>query len=68
MFQVLHTIVCSLIFHKRKIKMNPQHRRAIESQLDFIVANVKMDVLWPKLIEYRVFNTDDCNIPSWEVS
>lgn len=47
--------------------MNPENRHAIESNLDFIVDNVKMEVLWPKLLESRIFNEDDCNIPRWEV-
>lgn len=47
--------------------MNKNDRAMIDRSIDFLVPKIDMVKLWPKLIEKRVFNPDDVNVPRWEV-
>ncbi|XP_076242038.1 death regulator Nedd2-like caspase [Calliopsis andreniformis] len=46
--------------------MNQKHREAIDSCYENIVPRLNVIKLWPKLLENKVFNRDDVNIPRWK--
>ncbi|XP_076679375.1 death regulator Nedd2-like caspase [Andrena cerasifolii] len=45
--------------------MNQKHRDAIDSCCEDIVPRINVVKLWPKLLENKVFNRDDVNVPRW---
>lgn len=49
------------------LKMNQKHRDAIDSCCEDIVPRINVVKLWPKLLENKVFNRDDVNVPRWKV-
>ncbi|XP_003704195.1 death regulator Nedd2-like caspase [Megachile rotundata] len=46
--------------------MNQKHRDTIDLYCQDIVPRINAIKLWPKLLENKVFNRDDVNIPRWE--
>lgn len=47
--------------------MNQKHRDTIDLYCEDIVPRINLNKLWPKLLENKVFNRDDVNIPRWKV-
>ncbi|XP_033220397.1 caspase-2-like isoform X2 [Belonocnema kinseyi] len=45
--------------------MNQGDREKINVSCERMVPQIDMTDLWPKLLQNRVFNHDDCNIPIW---
>ena len=48
--------------------MNQRDREIINKSCERLIPRIDMEVLWPELLQNRVFNSDDCNIPIWSVS
>ncbi|XP_046144715.1 caspase-1-like [Osmia bicornis bicornis] len=48
--------------------MNQKHRDTIDLYCEDIVPRINVNKLWPKLLENKVFNRDDVNIPRWKKS
>lgn len=48
--------------------MNQRDREKINVSCEQMAPQIDMTDLWPKLLQNRVFNHDDCNIPIWKVS
>lgn len=45
--------------------MERRHRALLDSYCEDVVSKIDMDKLWPKLLEYKIYNRDDVNIPKW---
>lgn len=48
--------------------MEQRDRDKIALYCDRIVLKIDMTKLFPKLLEHRIYNPDDVNIPRWKVS
>ncbi|XP_076645401.1 death regulator Nedd2-like caspase [Halictus rubicundus] len=48
--------------------MNQKHRDTIDSYCEDIVPKINLNTLWPKLLENKIFNRDDVNVPRWKDS
>ncbi|XP_076285376.1 death regulator Nedd2-like caspase [Lasioglossum baleicum] len=46
--------------------MNQKHRDIIDSYCEDIVPKIDLNTLWPKLLENKIFNRDDVNVPRWK--
>lgn len=46
--------------------MDQKHREMIDLCCNDIIPKINIKKLWPKLLENKVYNTDDVNIPQWE--
>lgn len=46
--------------------MNEKDRQKIDLSCDTIADEVDMNILWVRLLENKIFNFDDCNIPTWK--
>lgn len=47
--------------------MNQKHRDVIDMCCEIIVPRINLNTLWPKLLENKIFNRDDVNVPRWKV-
>lgn len=45
--------------------MEQSDRARIDFCCDSVTSRIDMTKLWPKLLEHRVYNRDDCNVPRW---
>lgn len=45
--------------------MNQKHRNTLDSCYNDVVHRIKLANLWPQLLENKVFNRDDVNVPRW---
>lgn len=48
--------------------MDQRDREQIDHCCESIVLKIDMTKLWLKLLENKVYNRDDVNIPQWTVS
>ncbi|KZC10457.1 PREDICTED: caspase-3 [Dufourea novaeangliae] len=48
--------------------MNQKHRNTIDSRCKDIVPRINLVALWPKLLENKIFNRDDVNVPRWKAN
>ncbi|XP_014470769.1 PREDICTED: caspase-3-like [Dinoponera quadriceps] len=46
--------------------MEQKDRDKIDLHCDKVVPKIKITKLWPKLLEHKIYNLDDVNIPQWE--
>ncbi|CAK9827133.1 Caspase Dronc [Anthophora retusa] len=46
--------------------MNQKHRETLDSCYMDIVPKINIIKLWPKLLEHKLFNRDDVNVPRWK--
>nr|XP_033339323.1 caspase Dronc-like [Megalopta genalis] len=46
--------------------MNQNHRETIDFYCEHIVSRINLNTLWPKLLENKIFNRDDVNVPRWK--
>ncbi|XP_026674420.1 caspase Dronc [Ceratina calcarata] len=46
--------------------MDQEHRELIDSCCNYIIPNINMEKLWPKLLQNKVYNIEDVNIQHWE--
>lgn len=45
--------------------MENKHRKIIKMYYKYIADKIDIIALWPKLLDYGIYNKDDCNIPNW---
>lgn len=48
--------------------MEQEDRNRIDLSCKNVVPKIDMIKLWPKLLEHKIYNRDDVNIPRWTVS
>ncbi|KAK0175254.1 hypothetical protein PV327_009017 [Microctonus hyperodae] len=48
--------------------MNRKDRDKIDRSVDAMMKILDMKNLWPFLLEYKIYNQDDVNVPQWEQS
>ncbi|XP_078033623.1 death regulator Nedd2-like caspase isoform X2 [Augochlora pura] len=48
------------------LNMNQNHRETIDRYCEHIVPRINLNSLWPKLLENKIFNRDDVNVPRWK--
>nr|XP_031847606.1 caspase-3 isoform X2 [Nomia melanderi] len=46
--------------------MNQKHRDVIDMYCEILVPRININTLWPKLLENKIFNRDDVNVPRWK--
>ena len=47
--------------------MEHRDREKIDHLCDQLLESLDIDRLWPRLLENRIYNRDDVNIPNWQV-
>ncbi|XP_033219724.1 uncharacterized protein LOC117174601 [Belonocnema kinseyi] len=46
--------------------MDYSHRRRLDAFCEVLIPHIDMTVLWPYLIQNRIYDRDDVNVPVWK--
>ena len=47
--------------------MDHSHRRRLDAFCEALIPYIDMTILWPYLIQNRIYDRDDVNVPVWKV-